>query len=360
MRTQAHSAVSIRVFLVAILILALCPSLFARQKKNKKKAAPIPVSASASSSSAIGATGVALTPAHFPRHNDKDVRDMFDLGKQLGSHAVFIYQWGQPDFVSVAGKVINVSNAMQLTPVVGLSPTKLSGMRGEYDLPKSIQSIRNPSFSQKPVYESFIRDALALAKLKPAYLCLATEINLLAFKDIKEYIYFAHVYKKTYELVKKESPNTKVFVSFQWDFLYDMYKKEPGKLAEQTKLIEIFRPELDVVAFTSYPGDRFSRPSEIPPDYYSMIGRYLKPGEPVMFMEIGWPSTGKGTPAEQAEFVQALPQLLGPLHPMLVAWSLLHDVGGSPLGGDLSSTGLLDSNGTQKPAFTAFRALGNK
>jgi hypothetical protein len=41
----------------------------------------------------------------------------------------------------------------------------------------------------------------------------------------------------------------------------------------------------------------------------------------VMFMEIGWPSAGKGSPASQQQFVARLPELLGPLHPLLVAWS---------------------------------------
>ena len=319
-------------------------------KKHARTSAP-------SASQAIQATGVALTPAHFPKHNDADIRKMFELGQQVGPYAIFIYQWSQPDFVDVAKKVTQVSRAMNLTPVVGLSPTKLSGMRGEYDLPRSIASIRNPSFSQKPVHESFLRDAVELAKLKPPYLCLATEINLLAFKDIKEYLYFAHVYKVAYDMVKKESPNTKVFVSFQWDFLSDMYKKEPNKLEDQKKLIDVFRPQLDVLAFTSYPGDRFSKPSDIPADYYENIEKFVKPSDPVMFMEIGWPSSGKGSAQEEADFIGRLPQLLGPVHPMLVAWSLLHDVGGGPLGGDLSSTGLLKSDGTEKPAFSAFRKL---
>lgn len=346
-----------RTFAIAMTCSLFATLACAGQAKKPLQVPKQPQAAPTSSAGDIQATGVALTPAHFPNHSDKDVRQMFDLGKQVGSDAVFIYQWGQPDFLDVAKKVINVSRAMGLTPVVGLSPTKLSGMRGEYDLPKYLQKIRNPSFSQKPVYEGFMHDAVELAKLKPPYLCLATEINLLAFKDIKEYIYFAHIYKNAYKLVKKESPNTKVFVSFQWDFLYEMYRKEPNKLNEQKKLIDIFRPELDLVAFTTYPGDRFDKPSEIPADYYTTISRFIDPNDPVMFMEIGWPSTGKGAADEQADFVQRLPQLVGPLHPVLVAWSLLHDVGGGPLGGDLSSTGLLKSDGTEKPAFTAFRKL---
>jgi hypothetical protein len=317
----------------------------------------LPATGEAPANGTIGATGVALTPPHFPHQTDADVRQMFATGKQVGNYAIFIYQWSQPDFKAVAQKVTEVSQATGLIPVLALSPTQLGGARGELDLPASLNAMRHRSFSEKPIYESFLRDAVDLAKTKPPYLCLGTEINMLAFKDIHEYIYFAKIYKTAYALVKKESPNTKVFVSFQWDFFYQMYRKDPNKVEEQKKLIDIFRPELDVLAFTSYPADRFATPSEIPVDYYSTLSRYSKPGDPVMFMEIGWPSSGKGSPASQQQFVARLPELLGPVHPLLVAWSLLYDVSSGLPGGDLGSTGLLTTDGTAKPALAEFEKL---
>jgi hypothetical protein len=307
----------------------------------------------------FGSLGVALTPAHFPRHSPKDVDDMFRLGKQVGNVAVFIYQWSQPDFKDVASRTVKLARDANLTPIVAVSPTRLEGMRGEFDVPEHVRrrAGRNLSFRDKKVYEPFIADVFDLARLHPPYLCLATEINLLALKDIQQYIGFAAVYKKLYAEVKKISPSTKVFVSFQWDFLYTMDNKEPRKIKEFSKLIDIFRPELDIVAFTSYPAITYSSPDKIPNDYYDRIYDHIKRSDEVMFMEIGWPSSGKGSEDSQVEFIRRLPSLMARVRPQVLAWSLLHDVVGSSLSGDLGRTGLVEENGNPKRALQAFLAL---
>jgi hypothetical protein len=306
-------------------------------------------------------TGVALTPANFPNHSAKDVEDMFRIGKDLGDTAVFIYQWSQPDLQGTAQTMLKLSKQNNYTAILAISPTKLAGMRGEFDLPESVSRVvgRKVSFADKSVYEPYINDVLELAKLHPPYLCLATEINLLAFSSIKEYITFAAVYKKLYPVIKKISPSTQVFVSFQWDFFQLMDEKEPNKIAEHSKLIDIFRPELDLIAFTSYPADHFSSPSAVPANYYEQIYQHIKRDDPVMFMEIGWPSTGKGSEQSQLAFINRLPSLMEKVKPKVLAWSLLHDVPGA-LGGDLGSTGLLTTRGQAKPGFEAFKALRNK
>jgi hypothetical protein len=308
---------------------------------------------------AIDSVGIALTPAHFPRHSGKDVEDMFRLGQKVGNVAVFIYQWGQPDFKSVAAKTMKAAVNANLTPVLALSPTRMEGMRGEYDVPAKVRSSagKNLSFGNKKVFEPYMADALDLARLHPPYLCLATEINLLAFKDIKQYIAFAGVYKKLYTEVKKISPSTKVCVSFQWDFLYTMDTKEPGKIKEHSKLIDIFRPELDLVAFTSYPFILYSSPDKIPGNYYTKIYDHIQRSDEVMFMEIGWPSTGKGSEDSQVQFIRMLPSLMANVRPRVVAWSLLHDVSGSGLTDELGHTGLLHGDGRAKPAFDEFLAI---
>ena len=152
----------------------------------------------AASAATIQTLGIAVTPAHFPRQSGKDVEDMFRLGKQAADAGIFIYQWSQPDFQDVASKVVAAARSANLIEVVALSPTRLDGTRGEYDLPDAVRKKagRNPSFRDQNVNQAFVSDALQLARLKVPYLCLATEINFLAFKDIKEYINFAAVYKQ--------------------------------------------------------------------------------------------------------------------------------------------------------------------
>lgn len=309
----------------------------------------------------FGRRGVALTPANFPRHSTADVENMFKLARELGSSAVFIYQWSQPDFVEVATKTMDASRAAGLVPILGLSPTTLDFKRGELDLPPAVRKAagRRPSFSQTAVRQAYIRDATALAKLQPPYLCLATEINLLALADLEEFLWFARFYREElHPLIKKTSPGTKVFVSFQWDVIRMMGVKEPTRIREHTRQLEVFRPQLDVAAFTSYPSEMFASPAEMPSDYYEAALQHVRRNEEVMFMEIGWPSSGRGTEREQVAFIDRLPSLMATVKPSLLAWSLLHDVRGSALGsGDLATTGLADSSGRRKPAFDAFKQL---
>jgi hypothetical protein len=311
---------------------------------------------------AIMDTGVALTPSKFPRHSAAEVRAMFEEGKSLGKYAVFIYQWSQEDRTSVANSMMEMSRDAGYTPILALSPTTLTEMRGKLDMPESVKARagRRPTFSDKNVHIPYIEAAFELAKLKPPYLCLATEINFLAFASIDEYVKFAAVYKRLYQEVKKISPQTKVFVSFQWDYFQIMANKEPKRIAEHRKLIEIFRPELDVVAFTSYPSDHFKTPAEVPANYYDRISEYVKPTDEIHFMEIGWPTSGSGTEAEQVQFIERLPSLMAKIKPRVVAWSLLHDVDTSSLGGDLASTGLRHPDGRPKAGYKTFSQISRK
>jgi len=312
--------------------------------------------------SSIGGTGVALTPAHFPRHSDADVQQMFSLGKEAGQYAAFIYPWSQEDMIPVATQVLKMSRDAGLTPVLAISPMSLAGLRSEYDAPAAVRrqaGKKKLTFDDAKVREPYIAAVLELAKLKPPYLCVATEINMSAFADIKEYVRFAAVYKAMYPLIKKVSPDTKVFVSFQWDLYQVLDQKEPKKLEEHSKLVDIFRPELDLVAFTTYPSNHFSKPSDIPATYYSDIRHHTHPDDKIMFMEVGWPTSGAKNASDdlQAQFIERLPALMGPIHPDVVLWALLHDVTGV-LPSPLATTGLLTSDGKRKSGFDAFKRLG--
>jgi hypothetical protein len=308
---------------------------------------------------AISRIGVALTPKNFPRHSADDVRQMFGMGKELGSVAVFIYPWSQGDFLDVARQVIALSAQHGLTPMVGLGVTTLDSMRGKLEVPNEVRrkAGRELSFSSPAVHQAFARDAVALAKLKPAYLCLATEINMLALANLQEYLSFANVYKQVAPLIRKVSPGTKVFVSFQWDFLRMMDVKEPDRVAEHTKLIDVFRPELDVIALTSYPSGIFASPARMPADYYARIADHTKGSDEILFMEIGWPTRGQGSEQEQVEFINRLPALMSDVRPTVLAWPLLHDVQLPLLGDDLFTTGLVTAKGTVKPGYAALRRL---
>ncbi len=284
---------------------------------------------------------------------------MFREGKELGNYAVFIYQWSEPTLSGTAKTMLKMSRENGLTPILALSPTSLAGLRDQLDVPESVRRKAGSrlTFANPAVHLPFIETAIELARLKPPYLCLATEINLMAFRNIEEFKYIAHVYKKLYGEIKKVSPGTKVFVSFQWDYYYLWDNKEPARIAEHTKLIDIFRPELDLVAFTSYPSDHFRTPDRIPSDYYARVSRHVKKSDEIMFMEIGWPSRPDEEDDSQRDFIGRLPVLMKQVNPRIIAWSLLHDVSDSGLSSSLATTGLLSNSGKEKKGFRAFREL---
>ncbi|HYF51657.1 MAG TPA: hypothetical protein VEJ63_19740 [Planctomycetota bacterium] len=302
--------------------------------------------------------GVAPTPRNFPRHTPEDVAASFKQSAELGPIGVFIYQWSQPDFLDAATKTMLLCRQHKLTPVLSLSPTKLDA-RGKLDVPKTLVEKHGDkvSFTNPHIIEAYFQASVALAKLRPAYLCLATEINFLALENPKEYLAFAEVYRRIYKEVKMLSPETKVFVSFQWDICRLIDEKEPGKISEHTKLIDVFRPALDVIAFTSYPFEVAGVPEKVPASYYEGISKHVTRDDTVVFTELGWPSGGKSTEAMQEAFIKRLPELFKKVKPKFVAWSLLHDVDIPEFNANLGTTGLLTAKGKAKPGLAAFKEL---
>lgn len=303
-------------------------------------------------------TGVAITPRNFPHQSPKDMDDAFHLARELGRYSVFIYQWHEFNLDTVR-HMMEKSRRAGLTPIIGLSPTMLDQGRKDLDLPESVRTAAggNVSFANPSIRKSYIDTAEKLAALKPDYLCLATEINLLALQRLDEYLRFAALYKEAYRAVKRISPETKVFVSFQWEWTRALDAREMDKLTEHTKVISIFKPELDVVGLTTYPSPFHADPSKLPDDYYAWINHHIAPSDTVLLMEAGWPTTGSGSEEEQRAYINRLPELLAGVNVDIVAWALLHDVNLKEFDANLNTTGLLTPWGSKKKAFNAFRAL---
>ena len=301
---------------------------------------------------------MAITPRNFPNHTVADVDEAFQLAREIGTHAVFIYQWSE---LTPAVTNAMFARAVQngLTPIVGLSPTTLDQDRKELDVPAWLRrrAGANLSFSNPVIRAAYIRAATDLARLKPAYLCLATEINFLAMGRLPEYLHFASLYKEAYRAVKRISPETKVFVTFQWEMMRILDATEPGRIAEHSNVINIFRPELDLIGFTTYPSPFHETPAGLVADYYTWMFRHIPPGDRVMLMEIGWPTAGSGSEEEQLAFLARLPELLKGINLVGLEWALLHDVQHGAFDANLNTVGLRYPDGRPKPSYEAFRAL---
>ena len=194
--------------------------------------------------------------------------------------------------------------------------------------------------------------------MKPPYLCLATEINLLGIQRLAEFLHFVRVYKEAYQAVKRISPATTVFVTFQWEWVRILDARDPRHIADHSKLIHVFRPELDLVGFTTYPSQFHESPAQLPPDYYTWMFRHIQPRDPVMIMEAGWPTAGTGSESEQVAFIERLPDLLKGIRLVGLEWALLHDVQIGSFDANLNTVGLRYRDGRPKPGYDAFRALG--
>lgn len=303
--------------------------------------------------------GVAVTPRNTPGHTLADLDAAFSLARQLGDHAVFIFQWHKLD-LRIAGILTEKSRRAGLSPVLGLSPTTLDQGRKELDLPDDVRRRAGPaiSFANPVIRAAFKEAARGLAELRPPYLCLATEINSLAMGRLEEFLHFASLYKETYRIVKRVSPGTKVFVSFQWEWMRILDAKEPGKIKEHSKLIDIFRPELDQIGLTTYPSTFHASPLDLVPDYFTWVYRHIAPADQVLLMEVGWPTAGSGNELEQVLFIKRLPELLRQVKVSVLAWALLHDVNLAEFDANLNTVGLLGHGGRKKPGHDAFRELG--
>lgn len=302
--------------------------------------------------------GIAVTPKNFPQHSAQDMDDAFALAGNLAKYSVFIFQWRELD-IHIVRHMMKKSAEQNLIPILGLSPTTLDQGRKELDIPVWLRKqSRGPiSFSNPKIESAFIKAAERLAKLHPKYLCLATEINFLALQNLKEYLHFVRVYKNAYKRIKKISPNTKTFVSFQWEWIRILDAKEMHRIKEHSQVIKIFQPQLDLVALTTYPSAFHKKPSELPMDYFSWIHRHIDKKEEILFMEVGWPTSGSGTLTEQKDFVQKLPTLLKNLNVSILAWALLHDVNLNEFDANLNSVGIISTDGKKKPAYKQFQDL---
>jgi hypothetical protein len=157
--------------------------------------------------------------------------------------------------------------------------------------------------------------------------------------------------------VKRISPETRVFVSFQWEWMRILDSRAPHRISEHRKIVEIFRPNLDVVGLTSYPAFFHDTPTDLAPDYFTWLAHHVRPSDEILLMEVGWPTAGRGTEEEQRRFVADLPDLLDGVNVSVAAWALLHDVALEDFDENLNSVGLVTTDGRPKPAFGELRRL---
>ncbi len=273
--------------------------------------------------------------------------------------------------------VLTLASERSLEPIFVIDPLNGLDRREIAPLPPELTG---SNFGTPELRAAFKHYALRIVEeFSPRYLGLASEINTYADAQPEDFMNFLSLYREVYYSVKAMAPETQVFVTFQWDDLNNAIPFDTTLDGEpfQPKWdqIEIFEPELDIWAISSYPYVIFNYAAEIPADYYTPLLNRTK--KPLAVAEGGYTSRDiepfRGTPEDQIGYLSAMDSQIGN---ELVFWIylLLDDVNGEAYRQHLSlsigekadtilwfeAVGLRQSDGTPKPALEVWDEIRNK
>ncbi len=310
--------------------------------------------------------GSLFTPAHVPNTTGQDTLNAMLETAVIGGHISYMWEWssGTTGFDRLRD-LMPYYRALGFKVFIQINPTGLGEPAPPDSLPKS--------FADPLTRFRYLADVRKAAELKPEYINLAAEINLVYYLDRTQFDSFKTLYAQAYDLVKSVSPQTKVGVSYHMDLFFS----DEGEFA----LTETLGTQ-DYIGFTTYPAwtvyqGHFASIADIPTIYYSRI-RSVVPTKPVIFAEVGWPTGGRGSLDDQNAFVQQMPRLLGSVNPELITWTMLHDVNHfrvealndvqieilrgfqvdpAQLFAELNSMGILSWDGPPKPAYLTAKTL---
>lgn len=229
-----------------------------------------------------------------------------------------------------------------------------------------------PTFSNPDIRNAYTNFAMWIVReFDPRYLGLASEINTYMDAHPDDADSFLTLYRETYRTIKAESSDTQVFVTFQWDDLHNAIPSaSEGRPPTQInwEQVELFEPELDLWAISSYPYFIYNGGARIPNDYYTpLVDRTDKP---LAVAEGGFTSRQVGpvlaAPEDQVAYLEAIHDQLGD---RLAFWVyiILNDLNMESIGGEMrkqgrpaddietlslfASVGLREADGSPKPAL---------
>jgi hypothetical protein len=352
-------------------ITALTPSASAIQTK------PAPASHFNADGTAFG---------FFPSPPDVTLESVLKHFEALGEHADFILiQPNVPweDFIDgvegssksredirnqvVLAEMNGLGWVFVIDPLNGLNRREFSGLPDSWD----------PSFSNPDIRIAFTNFTLwCLREFDPQYLGLASEINTYMDAYPEDVEHYVSLYRGVYTLIKEQDPETEVFVTFQWDDLNNMFAQaSEGRQKYDTnwEQVELFEPDLDVWAMSSYPYFVFNG-EPISEDYYTPL--LARTDKPLAISEGGFSSRSFGpivsSPEAQVAYLKAIDDQIGERLSFWV-YLILSDLNMDSLEpamrlngmgeqdietlGMFASIGLRESDGTPKPALEVWDQL---
>lgn len=315
------------------------------------------------------------------------MKSMLSLFADLGRHADFLLIQRQvpwEDFVNgekgSSQPRTDIANLITLTKREGLGyvfvvdPLNGLNRREFFGLPLGWEA----SFGDPKVRSAMMNFALWLVDTyHPRYLGLASEINTYFDAHPGDMPNFLSLYREIYGAVKRRSPETQVFVTFQWEELNNL---APGVREARRPFhidwneVEAFEPELDVWAISTYPFVAFQSAADIPPNYYTPL--LTRTTKPLAVAEGGYTSRPlgpfHGSPGDQVTYLE---KIHGQIGSRLAFWVYLllsdfdtqaatralradgHSSGDARTLSWFSSVGLQNLDGSPKPALKTWDSL---
>lgn len=183
------------------------------------------------------------------------------------------------------------------TYAVGVEPLIALGF--DFDL------VDDTYFSRHlPEIRNTIREVLDTFDLE--YLAFGVEVNRL-IPEVSEaaFLDFVNAYRDIYDLVKFESPDTKVFTIFQLEYLKGAALLSGLEFDSHWEVQVLFEGKQDLVGLTVYPFLEYASAAEIPLDYFDDIPEYID--LPIAITEMAWLSEDvsivQGSEGDQVTFL---------------------------------------------------------
>lgn len=199
-----------------------------------------------------------------------------------------------------------------------------------------------------------------LLRFKPRYLGLGNELNLVESRDAAEFEQTIALWDAALPVVRQHSPQTEVFVTFQYEWLQGRrdgwFGSTNDPATAQWQLLDRFEGA-DAIGITSYPGLVVDHPSDLEGDYYAQLAEYVD--LPVIITESGWSSNADtlplaGSEAEQVAFVELLAGQVALLDIRALVWTFVFSTQvDEPAFADM---GLWTDDGSARPAWAAWIA----
>ncbi|MGB2964948.1 MAG: hypothetical protein WBB69_13285 [Anaerolineales bacterium] len=271
----------------------------------------------------VGTAGV--IPPNFPNSSEEDYLVFLDEVPHTGELLGAYMDWTASDVIETIQFVD--------TYAVGVEPLIALGF--DFDL------VDDTYFSRHlPEIRNTIREVLDTFDLE--YLAFGVEVNRL-IPEVSEaaFLDFVNAYRDIYDLVKYESPNTKVFTIFQLEYLKGTATLSGLEFDPHWEVLDLFTGKQDLVGLTVYPFLEYPAVGEIPIEYYKEIPEMID--LPVAITEMAWLSEDvsivQGSEGDQVTFLLGILESTQSWNLEMMLYSFLYE----PQGMDLFESAALNT-----------------